>query len=693
MIIYIINGKTKSVQEAIDYISDDSKTAKKSSRIGVEEADLVEACKNFDYEDFRTLMKDSINRTLDYVGNEEKTGRYISGYLCNPDMAELQFWLTKKINCSRVGESVEEDKGNYFYHIIQSFPEELDISDDEVHRCGIEFVQKLGLYQAVIASHVHPVSDEEGEAHGKCKHNHIVMNSHIYHKFVDPNNPRKMKYNDCKATYAQLQLINDQVAIEHGLPVIVNNKKYSHRSWYESQKIKEGGSWKQRVRADISSALRVSKNIEDYFDLMTAAGYKFQERTSDRYGEYITYTCPDGVTKVRDYKLGAAYTKPELEVYWKSMQAIREDNFENNVVDTSRIERVVDQASEPIFIKFEKTLFYNRKQKRREQNLNLRDTYTNYFPLFPRKRTIGKAELSYFKTKENYEIVNGKHQSIAKVSGAEILAYFSKQIQQAEKEEYYYTRPGYIDSITKAPYKVRMWDENGRKRTITELVLILAIVTIQGEKDRWNRKSKNGVKTQEYIRRPIYAHRDWKLQNMIDAVHIATEENIENPAKIDEHLNDVGKAIAMGKADVRRLTEAKNRMDVLKEALDGYDELKDICERIYRMPDGPEKVHLQQEYADELEEYKSHKAVMYRHEVTSKEDIESFLERYEEMNKKISVAHARVDVLKNRYRRLSKLKYHIQLAENKLYCYGPEYEDPEAQQTTKQVKQREEPER
>lgn len=319
MIVYIIAGKTASVKDAINYISDDSKTAKISAQ---SDTNYLELCEDLSFTEFRTLMKDSVNRTLEYIGDESKAGRYISGYLCNPNQAEFQFWVTKKINCSRIGEKVEEDTGNYFYHIIQSFPEEIEISDDEVHRCGIELVEKLGLYQAVVASHVHPVIDEEGEHHGKCKHNHIVMNSHIYHEFVDPNNPYKMKYNDCRESYARLQLINDQIAIEHGLPIIANPEKGHGYSWFESRAVKEGKSWKQRVRIDISNVMRSCNDMNSFVETMQAAGYEIRFGHSRDKGDYIAYTTPEN-QRIGDYNLGREYLKNDLENYWSLKKLLR----------------------------------------------------------------------------------------------------------------------------------------------------------------------------------------------------------------------------------------------------------------------------------------------------------------------------------------------------------------------------------
>lgn len=689
MIVYIINGKTPSVQQAIDYVCDDKKTAKSFDEIRSEYDASAEIKEDMSLEEYYLSCEDNINRALNYIANEDKIGGYISGYLCDPELAEEQFRQTKEINLARVGKKLKDDKGNYFYHIIQSFPDGIDISDDEVHQCGLELVERLGLYQAVVTSHIHPAIDEEGEVHGKCKHNHIIINSHIYYELVDPSHPSKMKYNSCKESYAQLQLINDQIAIQHGLPIIVNEEKDHAYSWYENEKINKGKSWKQRVRIDINNAMKTSMDFASFEEAITAAGYKIRNGKSKTHGEYVTYTCPDNNHKVRDYVLGESYTKSQLEAYWDLKKNIADDLIYNNDASENRIERIIGSTSDPLFIKFEKNLSQKRKEKMREHNLNLKNTYTNYFPLNPQTKTYSRAELTYFQPSQTYQITNDEHRIVAEVGGDEILKYFNQLYEQRHREREeerqrrkdelkdYYSNLGFISSATKTPYKVRLWDQNGRRRSTIELIVILAIVTIDKESGKWEPKEPSSLPQQEITRHPIYAKKDWKIQNMLDTIKIAREENVQNPNELEERLNMVGKDTSKAKAEVRRLTAAQNKMEVLYEAIEGYEEVRAVCEKIYALPDGAEKTKLQQQYANEIDDYKRYKSVMYRHKVTSDEEKQDFLERYQTIKDKLQSAEKEAEKCKEEYRQLSKLKYNLQLAQNKQYCYGPEYIEPE----------------
>lgn len=681
MIVRVIDGKTHSIRTSINYVCDEEKTAKSFDEIRSEYDISAELKDNISLEEYYLICEDNFNRALNYIVNEDKIGGYISGYLCDPEIAEEQFRQTKEINLSRVGKQLKEDKGNYFYHIIQSFPEDIEITDEEVHQCGLELVERLGLYQAVVTSHIHPVIDEEGEVHGKCKHNHIIMNSHIYHEFVDKTNPHKMKYNSCKDSYAQLQLINDQIAIEHGLPIIMNQDNERTNSWYEHEQINKGNSWKERVRIDINNAMKTSTDFNSFIESMNVAGYKLRLGNSKTNGEYITYTCSDNKHKVRDYILGQGYTKSQLEAYWDLKKNIADEMVYNRDTTNNNLEKIISSTSDQLYIKFEIKISNLRKVKRREQNLNLKSSYTNYFPLRFNNKTFSKAELTYFDPMQTYQIVNEEHRIIAEINGDEVLDYLNKSYeqrrQQAEEErEEYYSNLNFISSATKTPYKVRMWDKNGRKRSIIELIIILAIVTIQKENGKWEPLYPSSIEPQEMKRRPIYAKKDWKVQNMLDTIKVAREEKIESITELEERLDVAGKNVSKAKAELRRLTASQNKMETLYDAIEGYKEVREICEQINAMPDSEIKTELQQKHANEIEDYKRYKSVMYRHRISTDEDIQDFLERYQTIQEKLPKVEQEAEKCKEEYRRLSKLNYNLQLAQNEQYCYGPEYIKP-----------------
>lgn len=75
-------------------------------------------------------------------------------------------------------------------------------------------------------------------------------------------------------------------------------------------------SWKERVCVDIENAMRCSNSFEEYKAALESKGYSLHKGNSERFGDYISYTTPDG-KKVRDYTLGPAYTQEELKLSFK----------------------------------------------------------------------------------------------------------------------------------------------------------------------------------------------------------------------------------------------------------------------------------------------------------------------------------------------------------------------------------------
>ncbi|MBQ8245842.1 MAG: relaxase/mobilization nuclease domain-containing protein [Lachnospiraceae bacterium] len=699
------SGK-QSLQDSVDYISDKEKVIKSKPEIYDDEATRAifeeELQKNSEltWEEFCQSKTDDINRSVNYASNEQKTQGYVSGFLCDPEFVIEQFYQTKRINLERVGKTLEDDKGNIAYHIVQSFPPELDISDEEVHQCGLELLKKmgnyneeLGTYQGVVASHVHPAIDEVGEVHGECKHNHIIINSHRHHEFIDPERPDKMKYHDCNETYALLQLINDQIALEHGLPVISEPDKDKTYSWYETAEKNQGKSWKERVRVDIENAMRVSNNRDEYIRAMQASGYKIRIGDSKDHGEYVSYTCPDGTHKVRDYTLGQAHTLPYLESYWKLKQEI-----ENTTKDIGNgagkeseniINQIMQNSRNQLFVKIERKTSNKRKDKLKEAHQAPKDKYTISVPLPYEWDKKVQSYKSYFIPEKEYNIYDENRRYINTVTGQDILLYLreleEKERQAREKEEEkqkYYSRSDFINTRTRKPYRVRIRDEEGRVRTNLELMFILAVVVIQNESDFAETK-KPARKYYEDKGNPIYGQRDWKIQNMLDTIRVAREENLTTQEEVNAAVNAAGKNCAKARAAIKRIEKSINNMSEINEAIRTYQKVKDVCEQLHA-EQKPEELFTTQE-KEALEKYKKAKAVLYRATIKTDEDIADFLNRRQHLEDTKKQEEANLEKAKGEYRRLSKVRYNMQLAQNKQYCYGARYEEPAPEQEIRET--------
>lgn len=604
--------------------------------------------------DFPLDDYNGIENFFNYIKDEDKIKKkYISGYLCDADLALEQFAEIRKKDLSFIGNTTAEDKGFQAFHIIQSFPENLDISDDEVHQCGLELCEKLGLYQAVVCSHLHPKIDENGVEHGKCKHNHIMFNAYCYNPEKQfGKGTKKIKYHDCKESYAELQKYNDEIAIAHGLPIITNPDNEKKNSWKEREEIKKSGSWKENIRKDIENTRRVYDNWNDFIDSMRASGYTCNETPNN-----ITYITPDGKHRVRGKTLGEEYTKKGLQIYWQLMKNAKETSKEkldeNRAIaeaDLQKIQELLSENSQKLFVKIIKS---NEKFARKN------DAF--YIPLT--KKSIRKPSLiSYFSSQKTYKICNENHKTLAVISGKTLLMYYDEIFKSKPKriENYvvtgrYFYNPEWIDMRRKTAYKINLYDSVGRRRSLIELMLLLAINIISSETN--NANSGVSVRT------------DYKLQGMLDAVKTARAENISTETELNEKLKFSGASYRKVKSKIHKNDTLYNQMSTLNNIIIQYLSVKDLCENIADMHEGEEKATLRTEHEKDIQLYKSTKSVLYKYNLTTNSEIEDFVERYAECSRRKKQLNTEYTIYAEQYKRLKRLQYQVDKAKDEKYLY------------------------
>ncbi len=529
-------GGMEGLKNTVDYIADPEKTGSSDNSIQQEQ-----------YREALDTRKDSfINREKDihkvirYMANEDKIDhKYISGYRCSPQLAVTEFENVM----THYGKKA---KGNIAYHMVQSFPEDLDISDEEVHQCGLELCEKLGLYQAVVCSHVHPVLDDDGALHGASKHNHILFNAYPLPSLRDPKARGPLKYHDCKATYRQLQIWNDEIAMDHGLPIIRTPDMERTYSWGETDAINKGVSWKERIRMDIENAKKATANWADFTEHMTSLNYRIRD------GKQITYITPDGKHRARGSNLGKDCTKEGLELYWElrteMLQKIDEDIELNAAPSLPELSQL---GARTVAVPLGKQGIQNRRF---------------YHMELDRTALSAEALNSYFEPKQLYEIYNAEEQVVGVVSGAEIIAFYQnhdsdqqrneraakqedsfaeeerkrldEEKKTEEKDQRFYSNALFQNSRTKKPYRVYYYDRNGRKMGSAEAIFRLAIAVLVHEDGLWIPSTVPPNKMHEIC----YATTNWKLQNMMDSITIVREEGIEKPADVERKLQSTGAA-------------------------------------------------------------------------------------------------------------------------------------------------------
>ena len=192
-----------------------------------------------------------------------------------------------------------------FYHFVQSFSAEDNITPQEVNAIGLEFAQRqFPDFEVVIATHV-----DTGHLH-----NHMVVNS-VSHK---DGHKLHQSYSDL-LTHRK---VNDQICLAHGLQVLDEcdpRKKKKRMKPGEYQAGLRGDSWKLDLIQAINEALEYATSRESFIENMEVEGYEVSWSDTRK---HITFTCPNG-RKCRDSSLhDETFLKENLEALFAYRQAV-----------------------------------------------------------------------------------------------------------------------------------------------------------------------------------------------------------------------------------------------------------------------------------------------------------------------------------------------------------------------------------
>lgn len=204
-----------------------------------------------------------MNNIFSYVMRDEATERkLIDGVNCMPETALEEFKFVK----ARFG----KEDGRQYYHIIQSFSPDDNISPAEAHELGMKFAGHFEGFQAVVATHVN-------KAH---LHNHIVLNS--------VNMETGRKYHQSRDEMLAAKRFANDLCREYGLSVTEEKCEYGKMP-----------KWKQQLRSMIVWALFKSPDRETFIEALERHGYGVNWTDGHK---YVTFTTPEGY-KCRDNKL------------------------------------------------------------------------------------------------------------------------------------------------------------------------------------------------------------------------------------------------------------------------------------------------------------------------------------------------------------------------------------------------------
>ena len=229
---------------------------------------------------------------LRYTQQEEKTlwegHRLVSGWNCTAQSALSEMQLTK--------ERFRKTDGRQYYHFVQSFSEQDNLTPQEVHAIGLELAKReFPDFEVPVATHI----DTDH------LHNHLVVNSV---SFQDGH-----KLHQSAADLQAHRQANDKICIAHGLEILpppqkqVEQKRMNTREYRSAAK---GENWKFRLINTVDQCMRYASTREDFISLMESEGYQVRWTDSRK---NITYTTPQGM-KCRDDRLHESkYTKEVME--------------------------------------------------------------------------------------------------------------------------------------------------------------------------------------------------------------------------------------------------------------------------------------------------------------------------------------------------------------------------------------------
>lgn len=244
---------------------------------------------------YRKQTNAGMQFVLNYTMQDKKTvaddgKKYVSGVRCTPLSAYVEFNNTKKL--------YGKTDGRLFYHFVQSFSVEENISPQTAHEIALRFAEeaeKLKGFEIVVSTHC----DRDHI------HSHFVMNS------VNAETGKKFHINEKEVE--QLMKESDRLIREYGLSVLSpqpKKQKVKPMSDREYRSADNGQSWKLRLAMAIDDVMIQAISREHFIELMELEGYQVKW-TDER--KYITYTTPDGF-KCRDNKLHEEkYLKGNME--------------------------------------------------------------------------------------------------------------------------------------------------------------------------------------------------------------------------------------------------------------------------------------------------------------------------------------------------------------------------------------------
>ncbi|MCM1284553.1 MAG: relaxase/mobilization nuclease domain-containing protein [Acetobacter sp.] len=219
-----------------------------------------------------------MNNIFPYIMKKEKTEqKLISGINCVPENAMQEFIAVKK--------QFGKTEGRQYYHVVQSFSPDDNISPETAHEIGLKFAEYFGNYQMVVTTHIDR----------NHIHNHIVFNS------VNLENGKK--FHQSRDEMIQAKEYSNKLCQDYGLTLTE-----AKATRYNMPK------WKRLLKKKLEYAMKNSSSKEEFIFILEQLGVTVNWQENRK---YITFTTDDK-HKCRDNKLfDERFLKENLEIYFE----------------------------------------------------------------------------------------------------------------------------------------------------------------------------------------------------------------------------------------------------------------------------------------------------------------------------------------------------------------------------------------
>lgn len=215
---------------------------------------------------------------IKYITNPNKTDvKLISGKDCMPESAQSEMEFVQKLYTGSGTRS--------YYHMIQSFSPDDDLTLEEAHEIGVKMAKHcFPNNQVLVATHLDK----------NYLHNHFIINA----VNLDASKMLNMTYQKGIA----IKEYSNELCLQYGLTTTEVKSKCSNMP-----------EWKKRLKYILEDALYSSTIMDDYINYLLRKGISVKYNEANK---YMTYTDKEG-HKCRDNKLfDERFLKENFEMYF-----------------------------------------------------------------------------------------------------------------------------------------------------------------------------------------------------------------------------------------------------------------------------------------------------------------------------------------------------------------------------------------